>query len=629
MTGEYEDYETSPDKKALEIVNRDYGQAKQYLSTWHKSCNERYQHYRAAGLDSNILGNNKFPIPFTSEQVDQLRADMIEKLWYKNKPCSIYGRNEADRLDAAVKSDFMEFLDKQDDIYSKMDQAIVHCALYGISPAVVNFKHEEETRMVEVEKDVEVEPGVKATDIDGNVQRVQVEEPQKVTTFQGASVELVDPIDFFFTKEKRNAYDEYPMMIRSFRSMDWFKSKSYINNLALNKLRDETPGSSSIDEDLLANRRHIIGFDSTGNNKINNYEYVEWHGYGDFDGTGRALWIIGVIRGEIVARMDKNEDVFRLGHPNIVIGNIDREYGEIRGQSLLDKIHSLQHAMDTLMGIYLQNLQQSVNRMWIGNSNKMKTKRLINKPGFFIDTEDRPDDVIKAIESAPISRDIYDGMALFRQIGQHSSGISDISEGVAQAGVETLGEANILNAQGGLRIKRYLKTFETSFIQPLWEMRNQINMIFVKDPGYLYSVVEEDIVNWRVISPAQIRANVDFICEASNRENQRAVITQQVLQALNIITGMIPIIGPIPAIKLLEKMYRDAFGWKEDDIKELLPAEEIINQMMQNQMMQQMEAEAKAGKMVNNPREMSQPKSETEAIKSSVMNNYPGIGVVK
>jgi hypothetical protein len=314
-----------------------------------------------------------------------------------------------------------------------------------------------------------------------------------------------------------------------------------------------------------------------------------------------------------------------LGHPNIVVGSIAHDFGEVKGFSLIDKIHSVQHAMDSLMGMWLKSLRQTVNPMWTAQRSKLVNKRLVNEAGYIIDCLDDPTKTIKRVEQEQISKDIYAGLDMLRLMGQNSSGQSDIAEGIAQRGVETLGEANILSLKAALRIKGgYLKTFEDTFIRPLWKMRNQVNMNFCQDPGYIYSVIGEKVIYWRTIEPAKVRSHVDFVCNASSRENQRAVVTQQVLQALNLTIKMAGILGPIPLIKLLEKLYEDGFGWKRDDIKEMLPIEAIAEHMLQQQLAEQQQQMAG-----ENPQNMPQPKSEGQAEQSANAKSTPKVGEVK
>lgn len=620
----------TPEERAVAIVNCDYERSKKYLKTFHRQCVDRYHHYVAPGLETNINKDRSFPTPFATEQIDTLKADMMEKLWYKDRPCSIYGRNPADSKDSDAKRAFMAYQDDVDDAHSKVNQAILNCCICKIAPAVVNYK--EEYKMVEEIQERPIPNPVTGLPVLGDDGMTPILFPDVVQvkkySYQGATVELIDPIDFFFTKEKREVYDEHPMMIRQKVSVEWFKSKPYFIKGAVKKLGDIKLKTSDPDDvnDLLDDRRSLLGFDKGEENQPGQYDYVEWHGYFDPNNTGeKELYILGVVDGEVLMRMQTGEEVFDLGHPNIVVGNIGQEYGEIIGLSLMDKIHSVVHAMDSMMGILFKNLRQTAHSMWAGDDTLLKDNRIVVDAGSFIRTKGPPKDVIMRLDPVQISTDIYAGLEILRDMGQNASGINDISSGKVQEGVETLGEANILTQQTALRTKGgYLRSFEKSFIEPLYKMRNEVNIRYVTDEGYLYAVLEDDIMNWRKIEPDQVRSDVDFICEASVRENQRAVITQQILQAVNLNLKMIEILGPLPMIKLLEKLYEEGFGWRREDIEELLPVEAIAEQLIMRDKAQQQE------QMQNeNPQNMPQPKTEGDAQQSAQKKTETPVGRIE
>lgn len=612
--------EDTPERKALETVKRDFTEAQEYLKKFHQQGVDRYEHYIAPGKETNTAKDKSFPVPFTTEQVDTLTADMIEKLFYKDEPCSMHGRNDQDKADADVKRQFFSYQDEVDEIEDKMRQAIINAAIYKIAPAVINYKEETKTITEMRPTALRDETGQVVFGIDGQTPvMIDVPTPVNIYTYQGASVELVDPIDFFWTKEKRALYDEFPLIVRSRCTLEWFKSKPYINQDKIPELKAMGRNAEDFDDDLLDTRRNILDY-GTNQPSTKQYNYVEWQGYIDL-GEGRDLYIIGVVENKFVMRIQKAKDIFDLGHPNIVVGIIGRQFGEVYGLSLVDKFHSVQHGLDSMMGIFFKNLRQTGNNMWAGNSTKMKTKKFENDAGVFIDCLDDPDKVLKRMDQQQISQDVYAGMEMFRKMGQNSSGIQDIAEGVVQEGVETLGEANIIAGQSAIRSKGgYLRCFEASFVKPSYKIRNHVNMKFCTDPGYLFAVLEEGIMNWKQISPQQIRTEVDFICEASNRENQRAIVTQQVLQALNLTIKMAEILGPIPLVKLLEKLYEEGFGWKRDTIEELLPLEAIQAQIMMNEMEKQQQMVGESMKS------MPQPVTEGQAKKSAEKKNETQVG---
>jgi len=624
------------DKKIVAMVMRDFRRAEKYLANWHRSCVDRYKHYIAPSLDVQIKTSKYFNVPFTTEQIDQFVAGFMEKLYFQGKPCSIYGREKSDKADADAKRDFIEYQDKEDDTYGKLRDAVFSCAMYGLAPARVNYKEVIEVRPISQDVPLMDETGQPQLDMDGNPITTQETVNLPMAVYQGASTEGIDVIDIFFTPEKRQPHDEHPIMTREAVSFDWLKSKDYIIQPNLDEVRQSKPTSTQEFQDYLSERRQATGDDVGGEPLRGQYKYIEWQGYADILGAGKkSLWIIGVVN-DILVRLDVSSSddpavleqykpVFDLGHPNILFGTISKRFGEVKGDSLLDKFHSLQHGMDSLMGMWMRALRQTVNPMWMGDSTLLKTKNVVNDAGTFIDTRGDPKKAVMRVEQEQISRDIYDGMKMMREMGQNASGQEDISLGIAQQGVETLGEASILEAKGALRGKNYLQAFEKSMVEPLYGMRNQINMMYCTDPGYLYSILGEGFINWRTISPIQIRTDVDFICEASTREHQKGVIIQQILQAINIVSSMAGMIGPIPAVKLLEKLYKEGFAWKEDVVAELLPFDIILASMAQNMMMQQGGGQGGG----QPPGSMSQPRTEGQARASAQKKESTNVGRVQ
>ncbi len=623
--------ESTPEGKAVAIVRRDFKRAQNYLKDWHQGCVERFKHYVAPGLEKNILKDKQFPVPFTTEQVDQFVADSMDKIWHKNEPCTMYGRGDADKEDADAKRQFMKYQDDVDDLHGKMEEQIKSCAIYGIAPTVINYRE-----TFDMEDGFKKRPvinqitGNPIMSLDG-ITPITEEVFTKIKrfTYQGASVEIVDPIDFFFTQEKRDVYDEHPFMIRSRRTKAWFESRNYIIQKNVKELGRAEEAGIDDTTDLLDERRDLQGYNSDKENRSHEYDYVERFGYADLD-DGRKLYILGVVDDKVLVRMDEEEKIFDLGKPNIVVGNIAKDSGEIKGFSLVDKFHSAQHAMDSVMGMWLKALRQTVNPMWVVDSSRLVYKKLVNEAGYIIQVKGDTRNVVDRVVQEQISRDVYEGLAMLRQMGQNSSGLSDIASGVTQAGVETLGEASILTNRAEVRSKGgYLRTFEKTWIEPTWKMRNQVNIKFVTDFGYLYSVLEKEIMYWKTLSSDKIRTHVDFVCEASNRESQKSIITQQVLQALNLSINLVPMMGIEPIIKLLEKLYEEGFGWNRSTIREMLPMESIAQNFARQQMLEQQAQQAKQGGVTSEkPQNMPQPTSESEAIHSAQTQFTPQLGAV-
>ncbi|MHC4622001.1 MAG: hypothetical protein ACYTEQ_30035, partial [Planctomycetota bacterium] len=132
-------------------------------------------------------------------------------------------------------------------------------------------------------------------------------------------------------------------------------------------------------------------------------------------------------------------------------------------------------------------------------------------------------------------------------------------------------ESQIAAAQAQVGMTSYLRSFEQSLIIPLYEMRNQINMQMLDAP-YVYGIIGQGAIDWRQAEPAQIRANVDFICEGSERETNRIVITQQILQLAKVAPLAERMGIPVRYDKLFEGLCEQGFSWSKDKIQDIFPS---------------------------------------------------------
>jgi len=100
-------------------VAGEFNDAKEFLKGFHSQCVDRYEAYNNGRSYDSLKKKNEFPVPFLKRQVDRFVVYCLDKLYWKNEPCTIVGTEEADREDAQVKQELMKFQDKKDKMYSK------------------------------------------------------------------------------------------------------------------------------------------------------------------------------------------------------------------------------------------------------------------------------------------------------------------------------------------------------------------------------------------------------------------------------------------------------------------------------------------------------------------------------
>lgn len=611
------------EKQILERVNADFDAAKEYMKPLHEKCVTVYGWYHNAGRYVDLKQQSQFPTAFFQEQIDTFAASMMDKLFYKDKPCTLIPVPETNKPDAEVKQAMLQWQDYKDKIRTKMEVLLRDCGMYRFCVAQVDYKEKYNRRIVGVDVPVPAtdpvtqEPillpnGEFLPSIDENGQPITRNETRVVDVpeYIGPTVKRVDPTNVFFTEEKRTVDDEHPIMLRIPCSLKYFREQPYFFNASrikdlVEQLSAGTEGadghSTSPDHNYTNDKKEQHGLSPTNKTRKREYDYIEWHGRVDKkelyeyliatyeDDPDKAELrqqmiielpllkkhedcqaICGVVEGVVVVRLE--ETPFEIDTPNIVIGIIQPDEDNLIGTSLGDKLQAIQQGLDVLMGVAIENFKQSVNAGHVINKKALLTGAscMVNTPGFILETNTDVRAAHKRVEQPRVSPDIYQYQELLKQMGRDASGFANILGGKGEPGAETLGEAEIVTGMASLKVGSYLKSFEDTFVEPLYSMRNEVNIQFL-DEDYIYGIIGEGAVDWRTASPAQIRAPVNFLCESSTRETNRHLITQQILQLGKLIPVATSQGIPTRFDKLLQQLVEQGFSWSTERAQEIWP----------------------------------------------------------
>jgi hypothetical protein len=645
--------------------------------------------------DDDLKKDKKFPSTIIQEDVDIFVADARDKITSTGRPCNVVGREEEDKDDAVAKQGHLDFQDEQDEIFNKIGVALHDSSLYSMCVAQVDYAEKKRREWVETEVPMPLveknELGEPILDEDGETISILDENNQLIPTFdtngqlimmkdwvledvvfyKGSTVKRIDPGSLFFCKDKKEVSDRYPLMIRDYVTKDFFEDKPYFFNL-----KDiEPPGEGTaltIDDDISESKTNRTNPNDTGAGTRNPYVYIEWHcqvdkaelyewliARGDIKERERAtirpgekVWAIaGVVNDKTLVQL--REEPFRWGAPNIIAGFICPDEQGLSGIGIAQKVEHVQRASEDTMGMIMEAMRQSVNPFWAVNMNHIVDKKnaKVNEAGGILQTNGPVDQVAKRYDMGQIAPDLFTLLAMFRNMSQDEGGVQPNIEGKGDPNAETLGEATAALAHAAIRMRDYLRTFENSFLIPLYQLRNHINATFI-DQEYSYRVLGEKGLEWRQIEPGQMRAPVDFICESSTRETNRAIIIQQMLRFIQIAPLAHEVGQPVRLDKMMAELAEKGFSWPKEKVLEFFPLlrmeEEgkidVDQHLVQNAALK-MQAEgviAAAGiaqlgggggspaASPGGPREqISQPTNEGEAIESNQARNQPTVGSVQ
>ena len=608
----------------LEVVKEDYATSKRFMEGYHTFCDEMYAHYTNSREYTSIRAENRFPMPIMQRDVDQFTADVVDKLFHAGRPARLIGRENTDRDAAAAKQAMLDYQDEVDRTRQKLRRGVRDAALLRLTAWKVDWHQEVEKRWVQVRDPIPLldEAGnivlnplgqvVYRTDDFGQIMTYPPRWVRDyVITYEGPQTECIDPRNLFFPGDKHEVGDEYPIMVRSFRSKLYFKSRDYFIRRNVDKF-DEVLGkpdaTGTNTQDTATTSPDEPVFQATPGRP---YEYVEWQGLlpkgelyhwlvtlGNRDDLkelkkhrlyqmtettdegedvvtaieideDELCWgIAGVVDDQLLVRLDENP--FNTDRPNIVIGTLSTEEDGILAMGLSDRLRAVQNGMNDLVGMLLHNYKMSIDRgavvnegFIIGNDD-VKT----NQPGWIINTNEDIEKVVKYFDPPDMSNAIFLLINFFERYGQDSGGMNNPILGKGDPAADTLGEATMAANQAALRVRDYLRSFEDSAVLPLYSLKNAMNCAMIDDE-YAYRVLGEQAEAWKHIDPSEIRADVDFICESSTRETNRAVLTQQILQLAKLAPAAHQLGQPTRLDKLMAKLCREGFGWTPEETRDL------------------------------------------------------------
>lgn len=582
--------------KLLERVREDYASAKQFSKGFHDECNEMYAHYHNARHFVSLRKVNRFPMPIIQEDSDVFVADINDKLWFADRPCTLRPAEEADADDAKLKQEMLNYQDKVDDVKTKTSQSLQDATLCRIGIAQVDYSEKKRRRWTVQEN---VVTGSVFNEETGEMQEIveDIWQLKDFPTYMGATVRHVDPRDFFIQEEKQEIDDEFPVMIRSWRGRDFFNSQPYFFNqhkLDENRPDTDTPGGTRSNSD-----KGMFGDRESRKADTKDFQMIEWQGpvdkkelfkymkrkrrkVRDEEVTDQMIaevmprekeWaIIGyVVEIDNFVRLEANP--FDIKRPNTIVGVIQSENEGLLGRSLAQKLVAVQRGSNQLMGMILENLKQSVNAWSVINVNALVDDdgaSITNKAGGVLKTNQNPKDVFHRVEQPRVATELFALMEMLKATGQSADGMRDILKGAGQADTETLGESVRVLAQASLRMREYLRSWERTFIEPLWELRNEINENMI-DAEYAFAVLGLDGIEWKRIKPEQLRSGVEFICESSVRETNKNVLIQQLLQMSQIMPLIIQAGQPVRIDKLAAELAESGFNWDQKKINKIFP----------------------------------------------------------
>lgn len=618
-----EELENIPDfeQSMLKRVNRDVSEATEFTKHLRTEYLDNFHLYHRGLQYDKMRENETYPTEFYSQLINTAVSSLMKPLWSKDEPCSLTPGPNTTPEEVEVKQKLHAYQNREDHLKETHRVAIEDIVRDGIGIVKTDYIEITETvwgteEVPETQTMAELDP--KTLEKVGEFEEPILDEitrepvmkevsvPKKMAIYKGPHSERIDPQNFFYGVDKRRG-DNNPVMVRAFVGKGFFDDDTvFINQNKLKNLNSSEPEKFGDDAKELREKRNILNMRDDDSVSRNEFVYFEWQGMvnkkklfsylTERDGpklerdirTGELvdvysqelveddediMCVCGVTNGEVVNRLDK----FFLDHGNIVVGIMAPIDNEMVGDCIGKQAKPGGKMMDILTGIMFKSLRIAVNRGHLINVNAVEGGSAgvpdVNQDAFVLKCLDNPNLVHKILDQPSVVEDIYRAQALVERFTRDRTAVSEISSGKADPNAETLGENLLVSQETSVRSDDPLEVIEDGFIIPIARLRDEINMTFLDDEEYLMEVIgEEGIRDWVPLSPDQIRAHTRFMCESSGREQQKATITQQLIQTNQISPNALAAGQPVRLDRMLHDLMVDGFGTSEEKAGFYFPA---------------------------------------------------------
>lgn len=175
----------------------------------------------------------------------------------------------------------------------------------------------------------------------------------------------------------------------------------------------------------------------------------------------------------------------------------------------IEPIEDLQHSLNTIRNMRLDNINLIINRMFtIKRYANIDPEQLVMRPGGFIEVDDHDD--IQPIELKNVTSDSYKEDNLIRQDLDIVSGVNDYVRGTNPDRRETATTSSVLSQASNERIKLKSTLIEDMGLRSLGYWLATLNMQFVDKP-YTVRLLGDGGVDFTELTNDDINGDFDVI----------------------------------------------------------------------------------------------------------------------
>lgn len=540
---------------------------------WYRQwrCVEDPQDKTMVGNKTRDMERSQIKMPATKEAVNIFLDAAMQIIFASEDFFDIFPRNNLP--DTVARSlllkKYMRYLFDHERFPEKIESFLTQMAVYGWCPLKVEPSIEIKQRTVKMEEfdDVGTPTGSRSIVV------------QETTIFR-PSTRIPHVENFVVNPTATNIDDAEGCIERSvvfFSDLLDMERKGLVDSAAISSLRGKASSESdssgvTVDEDQRDRLSHSGIYPSETNN--DQTELFDWWGYvtqdildeagiGELGENGGAEMHILCCAGHTTLKASLNP--YAMKKRPFMACSFEPIPGEFYGMGICEAAEGPQRALDATIRSRIDNKALAINQIFGINVNKMiPGQNLKLYPGKSFLFNGPPGEALYPMAIPDVTNGSYVEAQEFERYVQHATGISRIMGGMpSKAGEQTASEVQTLVQRSSGRIRRIVKRFENSIMEPLLRWYYQI-LFETMNVGEAFRVTNDQTGAQSIIqiTPDDVEGDYDFIPQASiSMANQAklAKMMQFMAQAAN------PILGQFVNWPYMLKKVYDGMGFVDAD----------------------------------------------------------------
>ena len=546
------------------------------LENWNK-VNERailerkwerlYRLYRGMDARGSYYGRANLDWAAAFQAVEILVPRIHNVLFPRRKWFDIVGVEQSDEKQAQIMSAYLRQKFERDVHFrKKMISSIRACAIYGTMIGKTPYRKESKTIPIKTRKTVGNLYGLFQPDFS----------EKEMITFDSIDLELVDIFDFYPADDFIDNIEDQPWVIhKTIEYIDTLYKKEYDPETGegsyenLDKIqkdgKDKNLSRRGTENDYQKARKTQMGLRSRDYNAVvESIDFIEYQGVHEEEDIVAVVAMDGHTNPLVSAEPLNTPD----GKKTFIMGKWVEVPGEFWGLSVLERIEKSIYELNDRVNQTMDVTSQIVNPIWLNTDADIPEGILRIQPNRIIATSTK--DGLTAIRPpVEVLTPAYNAIQSLSTNIQDSTGATRFLGGSAQVPELQRTATGILSIikEANARLNLTIQGIEDNWVIPFLRKSYKYAQ-FYAERKEVVRIVGKQGIEYQQVDPATILGDYDFRPLGSQSVGSEEVMTQQMLNYLNIIATIPNVMQQFDVMKLVSKIGEKMLGL--DDMDELI-----------------------------------------------------------